>query len=639
MGQRILSFIIASTFFITGIKGQDSIQVLSNITITASLLEQQQKETGRNVISIRGEYFKALAVHSLDELLRYLPGVEVQQRGPQGAQSNIILRGGTFQQVLVIIDGIRLNDPLTGHFNSYIPLNPAEIERIEILKGSAAAIYGSEAVGGVINIISRSFHQLSFQPKKEFRGQLTAGEYALLNGEAYGRIATSKSVFSAGFHSNNANGPDLRGTDGFFHLHNASLSMATQISKNWIIRFRTAADIRSFNAQNFFTTFASDTAREKVKSWWHHLRMEIKTRKGSLQLDAGYKQLRDEYWFRPAAVPNDNRTNLFTTQAYYHATMGRKSDYTTGIQLMRKTIRSNDRGNHRLWHGALYSIFHQQAAKNFHLHESIRLDWDENYGVILAPQFNMAWSPSKFSFRLSAGRSFRDADFTERFNNYNKTLVTSGSIGNPSLQPEHSWNLEAGMDYRSNHGWQIRTTIFRRWHRNLIDWAPTPYAEMPRKENLSPSGAYSLARNLEHINTTGLEIDWLFKKKLSTHSSITGTLGYTFIRSANEDAIPSFYISSHARHLFNFTGQLSFHSFSAGINGLYKERNSREATAIGARISPSYFIMGSKISYRLPGNHFRFYFQGDNIFNKRYSDLLGSSMPGRWLSGGIEITL
>ena len=639
MGRNILTAFIIYFFLITGIKAQDSIQELSNITITASLLEQQQKETGRNVISVRGDYFKTLAVHSLDELLRYLPGVEVQQRGPQGAQSNIILRGGTFQQVLVIIDGIRLNDPLTGHFNSYIPLNPADIERIEILKGSAAAIYGSEAVGGVINIISRSFHQQTFQPKKEFRGRLTAGEYALVNGELYGRIATSKSVFTAGFQSNNANGPQLRGTDGFFHLHNTNVAFATQIRKNWIIRFRAAADWRSFNAQNFFTAFSSDTAREKVNSWWNHLRMEIKTRKGILQLDAGYKQLRDQYWFRPASIPNDNRTNLFTTQVYYHSGLGKKSDYTSGIQLMRKAIRSNDRGNHRLWHGAVYTIFHQEPLKNLHLHESIRLDWDENYGAILVPQINLAWSPSKLSVRFSAGRSFRDADFTERYNNYNKALVTSGSIGNPALQAEQSWNMEAGMDYRSKDGWQLRTTVFRRWHHNLIDWAPTPYAQMPRKENLSPAGTYSLASNLETINTTGFEADVLYKKKISSNCSITGTLGYTFIRSENEDAVPSFYISSHARHLLNFTGQLTIKSFSLGVNGLFKERNSREALAIGARITPSYFIMGTKMSFALPENHFRFSFQADNIFNKSYSDLLGASMPGRWLSGGIEITL
>jgi vitamin B12 transporter len=96
-------------------------------------------------------------VQSLDELLRYVPGVEVQARGPMGAQSDLVLRGGTFQQVLVVLDGLRLNDPITGHFSSYIPIAPAEIERIEILKGASSALYGSDAVGGVVHIITKTF--------------------------------------------------------------------------------------------------------------------------------------------------------------------------------------------------------------------------------------------------------------------------------------------------------------------------------------------------------------------------------------------------------------------------------------------------------------------------------------------------
>ncbi len=96
-------------------------------------------------------------MQSIDELLRYVPGVEVQSRGPMGTQADFTIRGGTFQQVLVILDGIRLNDPLTGHFSSYIPISPAEIDRIEVLKGASSAIYGTEAVGGVIHIISKTF--------------------------------------------------------------------------------------------------------------------------------------------------------------------------------------------------------------------------------------------------------------------------------------------------------------------------------------------------------------------------------------------------------------------------------------------------------------------------------------------------
>jgi vitamin B12 transporter len=91
--------------------------------------------------------------------------------GPMGTQSDFVLRGGTFQQVLVVLDGLRLNDPITGHFSSYVPITPGEIERIEVLKGASSAIYGSDAVGGVIHIITKTFgekRQRTFQ-KREWR--------------------------------------------------------------------------------------------------------------------------------------------------------------------------------------------------------------------------------------------------------------------------------------------------------------------------------------------------------------------------------------------------------------------------------------------------------------------------------------
>src|SRR5688572_27153878 len=119
---------------------QDAID-LNPVTITSSRTAQKVNQTGRNITVLNGKLFEQLPVHSLDELLKYVPGVEIQQRGPAGAQSDIVIRGGTFQQVLVLLDGIKINDPVTGHFSSYMPVTPYEIERIEILRGPAAAIY------------------------------------------------------------------------------------------------------------------------------------------------------------------------------------------------------------------------------------------------------------------------------------------------------------------------------------------------------------------------------------------------------------------------------------------------------------------------------------------------------------------
>jgi iron complex outermembrane receptor protein len=157
---------------------------LDPVTVSASLNPMRASQTGRNLVVIRGEKLAALPVHSIDELLRYVPGVEVQARGPFGAQSNIIIRGGTFQQVLVIVDGVRVNDPNTGHFTSYIPIAPAEIDRIEVLKGASSAIYGSEAVGGVVNIITKTFAARAGVATTQITGQLTAGEYNLLSANA-----------------------------------------------------------------------------------------------------------------------------------------------------------------------------------------------------------------------------------------------------------------------------------------------------------------------------------------------------------------------------------------------------------------------------------------------------------------------
>src|SRR5450759_4567925 len=142
------SIIFIFLITLTGISySQDTIS-LDPVSISASLKPITVSRTGRNIVIIKGEQFSKLPIHSVDELLRYLPGVEVQSRGPMGSQSDIVIRGGTFQQVLVVLDGLRLNDPNSGHFSGYIPIAPSEIDRIEIVKGASSAIYGSEAVGG-----------------------------------------------------------------------------------------------------------------------------------------------------------------------------------------------------------------------------------------------------------------------------------------------------------------------------------------------------------------------------------------------------------------------------------------------------------------------------------------------------------
>ncbi len=632
--------------FLTGIawvcisqhtKAQADSTTLQNLVVTATQSALQQKQSGRNILTINGSQFASLPVQSLDEVLRYVPGIEVQQRGPQGSQADITLRGGTFQQVLVIIDGVKLNDPLTGHFNMYIPIHPAEIERIEVLKGAASAVWGSEAVGGVVHIISKTF-----AGKKDSNGitaRAQAGEYGLLNGSLYIRQNGPAHRLSASVLSNNANGNQLRGTRSFFHLNTMNLSLMKQLPKHWTVSLRVAADYRNFNAQNYYTSFASDTAREKVNTGWGQVALQKKFSKGTLQLDAAYKMLRDQYNFRPSATPNDNKSNLLVVQAYFNGQINRKNGFTTGVQAIRKQIRSNDRGNHDLWHGAVYGILRHQPAKRLSLNESLRLDYDESYGAVLVPQFNIAWSPSRFTFRSSVGKSIRDADFTERYNNYNKTLVTSGRIGNPALREEYSWNAELGLDYEIVKKFKTSGTFFLRGHKNLIDWANTPYSEMPRKVNLSPTGTYALAKNVASVTTRGFELDLSFTHQTNSGYTLLVNSGLTCIKSENKDSIPSLYIASHARFLANLGISLLGKHWGVSATALGKKRDQQKASAINAALSEGYLVVNMRASYQFARQKARVYVQADNLFDTTYADLLGATMPGRWLSAGFEVTL
>ncbi|MFO0414844.1 MAG: TonB-dependent receptor, partial [Bacteroidota bacterium] len=260
---RIITSLLVLFLFISA-RAQESQNELDPVTISASMFPNQQSKTGRNIIVVDGEALRKYPVNSVDELLRYLPGIEVQSRGPMGTQSNITLRGGTFQQVLIVIDGMRINDPLTGHFNSYFPISPEEIDRIEILKGASSAVYGTEAVGGVIHIITKTFSGIKNKKYRSVSAQLSSGQFGLRNGQAGFTVHQNKTIVSGGILQNYAEGQTLRGTKGFFNLSTISLSAKHFFNDNFSLAYRTAYDDRNFNAQNFYTQLIIDTATERV---------------------------------------------------------------------------------------------------------------------------------------------------------------------------------------------------------------------------------------------------------------------------------------------------------------------------------------------------------------------------------------
>lgn len=609
---------------------------LSEVVVTASMLPQQEKETGRNIVSIKGSSLQNLPISSIDDLLKYLPGIETQQRGPAGTQSNIIIRGGTFQQVLVIIDGIRINDPLTGHFNSYIPLHPEDINRIEIIKGAASAIYGSDAIGGVVNIITNGLQQKN-QHKLSVGSKW--GSYNSRSNNFWWGAQKEKWKLSVSSQQNKADGENLRGTTGYYNNSFYAANFNYAFSSNWKLHILYANDNRDFNAQNFYTTFKSDTATEIVKSNWTQMGLSKQYTHKIVKFDAAFKNLSDRFRFNPAGSFNENKTSLFVAQGSVQFTRNPNHQIVTGAQWIHKKIRSNDRGNHELAHGAAFVIATHKLPKNIFINESLRIDWDQSYGWIIIPQINGSWVNGNLTTRASVGKGVRDADFTERYNNYNKSIVTGGSIGNPFLQAEKSWSYELGADYRMGSNFKWGTTAFLRDQNNLIDWTPTPYPMMPRQSNLVITGSYSLATNVSSVKTKGIETDLTYNKKWGEDYELNLSTGLVWLSSTSPNKTPSFYISSHARFLWNEQIVFRANNLQLAINSVYKIRNVQTASAINAALSNNYFLVNSKFSYLTSKRKGNVFLEITNLTNTPYSDLLGAIMPSRWIAAGFQLTL
>ncbi|MGC8745546.1 MAG: TonB-dependent receptor, partial [Candidatus Saccharicenans sp.] len=130
-------------------------KIEENILVTASVLPSFKAETARSVAVITREEIKNLPVSTVEELLKYVLGFDLQQRGAEGIQADATIRGGTFEQTLVLIDGFKVNDPQTGHNSLNLPLSVDDVDRVEILRGPGSRLFGPNAFSGMINIVTR----------------------------------------------------------------------------------------------------------------------------------------------------------------------------------------------------------------------------------------------------------------------------------------------------------------------------------------------------------------------------------------------------------------------------------------------------------------------------------------------------
>jgi iron complex outermembrane receptor protein len=625
----------------------DTIKRLDQVTVTASRIESVAKESGRSVTVLQAKEIAQLPVESVDELLRMVAGVNINSRNSFGVQSDIGLRGSTFSQVVIMLDNMRINNPLTAHYNCNIPVSLSEIAQIEVVRGAAGTSFGPDAVGGIIHIKTKTFLNRHKQGVSS-SGAVGGGEYGLrlfdaniaYRGEELTLSLGGKSTIANGQEYKNPNAETVTTADStyrnFFRMHQYSAALLWEINSNWRLYSRGGFDRRNYAAKYFYTSSAYDESVEDMFTYWSQINL-VRTKKNhKTEINASLTQGEDTFLFNPLFDANEHRTMAAGIDVNHTLSVNGTLKVAVGAQGGIRTIQSTDRGNHSDHYTGVYGILSKRFSKNINATLSSRIDYDENFGIEYLPHLSINWHTGNFILRSSAGKAVRGADFTERYVSFTIPSLSPGrNIGNPNLAAEKAWSFELGTDYSAE---ELTTgiTLFHRASFDLIDYTYTLSDNISNAPNLIAGEYYYYTRNVTNASTTGIEAHILKHIITEENYKLNININYTWLNTKTDDNEPSKYIANHPKHIVNTGVTGAWRFLSGNISGTFITRNEEEAASVNGDIKRSYILLHSRIQASPYTEKAAMYIQVHNILNTEYQEILGARMPGRWISAGIK---
>lgn len=633
------AFIILSVFAIAQTN-------LDSVMVSATRLSVKKYESGKHITTLSAKEINELPVTSVDELLQYVTGINLNSRGAFGVQSDIGMRGSTFSQVLVLVDNQRINDGLTGHFNSNLPIPLSEIHHIEVVRGSASVSYGADAVGGIIHIKTKTYVGMNDkEPQTELNGTIAYGDHNLTMTDVGLRAQQSRFGYSAAMKSNQSTGEQLVNPnfinsglgDSLYNNHfdlKTYTAALTFKSKYWKIYARAGADQRDFAAKYFYSANKYDEATEKINAYWSQASVAYEVNGSQTALNIGYRHNQDSFIFNPLLPRNSHITQRVNATLSHNRNIG-NTRFSFGAQTDYNTIASNDRGDHNIVNNALFVLAHRKLDQ-LNINGGLRLEHSEKIGLQLIPQLNLSLPKNNIVYRASAGRSIRQADFTESYNFYLRKNTPGGfSIGNPDLEAESAYTFDLGADAYISPKLKITNTIFARSSSNLIDYALTNSTEITNLINLQDSTDYFYASNIKESFTIGNEFGLTYKTELA-YATIDWLLNYTYIQTNTPTDVVSKYIANHPIHNLNGGATVHFNRFVWNIGGTLITRNAEDIPSIDGQVQNQYGLLHTKLSYTSPTAGIKLFVNVRNVLDTQYQEILGAQMPGRWVMAGIS---
>ena len=618
-------------------QGKDTIKInqiadknLDEVVIWASA-DEPVNQVAKIITTITREEIGRLRPQSIQDLLSYAASVDIQTRGSHGVQADVSIRGGSFDQSAILLNGINISNPQTGHYSFDIPINISDIERIEILHSPSAIVYGASAFSGGINIITKK------NIDNELSAKLEGGSYGLFAGEIGGayRIKNVDNRLSMGY----------KQSDGYiensdYRIFNLLYGSRVNLKENKI-------DIQlGYNKKNYGANTFYSAAYPNQFDNTSSVLTSVKGEFGSK-----LKFLPSIYWNRHydrfeliknSGKSNNHRSDVLGSNLnmQYHSKLGLTN---FGLELRNESILSNVLGlmmsspigdytkkdnrlnlSYMLQHNIKYKGFtmamgvlgfeNTSFKQAFKLYPSLSVDYKINNNI------------NVFS---SYSQSSRLPTFTDLY------YTTKTHIGNTDLKQEESESVELGSKYRNRY-FLSYVSGFWLGGKNMIDWV---------KKN--PDDKWE-SKNITQISKFGLEVGVkLFLNEIISSLKYPTTLKIDYSR-MHQEVIKNEYISNYALNYLRdkLTAQLYLPLYkdklSATISFRYQKRMGEylkyeDLKPTQKEDYPAFTTMDISLNYNL--KNLNIYCNMNNIFNTKYFDLGNVPQPGFWLIGGVSINL
>lgn len=618
---------------------KEKLYELGEVEVTGTRVPMTVSQAARMVTVLDRDDIAAVPAQSVNDLLKYAVGIDVRQRGDMGVQTDISIRGGTFDQITILLNGINICDPQTGHNAADFPVDISEIERIEVLEGPAGRVYGTSSLVGAINIVTRP----DLQSGMELRAE--GGSYGFFDGG--GHINLTKGAFS-----NQFSGGFSR-SDGFSRNAAGRLNSDFKQAKAFYqggyahekaeVRWHAGFTQKDYGANTFYSAKYDDQF-EHTRKYYTAVQAETKGDVYRFKPSVYWNRSEDRFELvrnRPETVPfNYHRTDVYglNLNNTLETALGKTA---FGAEFRNEGVVSTTLGEPLHFPepapgGGEYTAGLNRTNLSFHLEHNILLrGFTLSAGVIAVkntgnemnfrfyPGVDASWQFARdWKLYASFNTSLRMPTFTELYYSVN------GYKADRYLKPEEMKAYEIGVKYLTP-GIRGTVSLFHYRGTNLIDWI----------KDLS-EGADAPWQSVNHakVNTTGVEtsLDVSFDEMLHWTFFIRNlTVSYAYIDQdkKSEPDVQSRYALEYLRHKVVAQANLRvWRNLNLNVSYRWQDRmGNYEQNGEMVAYEP-YSLLDARLSWDT--SSYRVYAEANNLLNRTYYDYGNIPQPGIWIRAG-----